>query len=47
MTLIEKLDKVDPNWRETVSSNPLEAAVELCIIEPEELEDYTELDFND
>ena len=47
MNLLEQLDKIDPNWRENVSSNPLEAAVELCLIEPEELEDYQELDFDD
>jgi hypothetical protein len=44
--LIDLLDKVDLNWRESVSSNPLEAAVELCIIEPEELEEYQALNFH-
>lgn len=46
-SLIQQLDLIDPNWRYNVSSNPLEAAVELCLIEPEELEDYQELDFNE
>ena len=46
MKLNRLLDRVDPDWRETISSNPLDAAVELCLIEPEELEDYIELDFN-
>jgi len=44
--LIELLDACDPDWRDNVSSNPLDAAVELCIIEPEELEDYRELEFD-
>ena len=45
--LIRKLDEYDPNWRETVASNPLDAAVELGIIEPEELEDYQPLNFHE
>ena len=45
--LLELLDRVDPNWRENVSANPIDAALELCIIEADELDDYRELNFNE
>lgn len=47
MNLIQRLNAYDPNWRLTVASDPLEAAVELGLIEPEELDsECAELDFN-
>lgn len=47
--LAKELDELWPGWRSTVSPDPVEAAVELSIIEPEEAEneDYRPLDFND
>lgn len=49
MNLLQKLHKVCPTWRETVASDPLDAAVELGLLEPEELDDdpYEELNFHD
>ncbi len=48
MNLLQKLDAIEPKWRETIATNPLDAAVELGLIEPEDLdEDYPELDFNE
>jgi hypothetical protein len=46
--LIRQLNDYDPNWRETISTDPLEAAVEIGLLEPEELDgdEYAELDFN-
>ena len=47
MNLIKRLDAYDPKWRDTVASDPLDAAVELGLIEPEDVDnDYRELDFN-
>jgi hypothetical protein len=47
-TLIERLDNYDPQWRRSISADPLEAAVEIGLLEPEELdgEEHAELDFN-
>ena len=48
MNLIARLNKIDPRWRENIASDPLDAAVELGLIEPEDLdENIQELDFND
>ena len=48
LSLIEQLEKVDPEWRHNVSNNPLEAAVELGLLEPEDLDEAGQpLDFND
>ena len=46
-TLIQQLNEINPRWRDEIASDPLDAAVELGLIEPEELEDYQELDFHD
>ena len=47
MNLIQRLNAYDPNWRENVASDPLEAAVELGLIEAEDLDsECTELDFD-
>ena len=46
--LIKTLTNINPRWRVEVASDPLDAAVELGLIEPEDLdEDYEELDFHD
>ena len=46
MNLIRMLNSYDPKWRVNVASDPLEAAVELGLIEPEDLDsECTELDF--
>lgn len=47
--LIRKLDSIDPQWRERIDPDPLCAAVELGLLEPDELDgdDYAPLDFND
>ena len=49
MNLLQQLDAYDPKWRENISPDPLEAAVEIGLLEPEALDDegYEELDFND
>ena len=49
MNLIQKLNAYDPNWRENVASDPVEAGVELGLLEADALDgdDYEELDFND
>ena len=48
MNLIAKLNELDPKWRETIASDPLDAAVELGLIEAEDLdENVQELEFND
>ena len=48
MSLIEKLDRVYPNWRE-LHKTPLEAAVEVGLLDEEEIAnaDVPELDFNE
>jgi len=38
MNLIRQLSKVDPQWRINISSDPIEAAIELGIIEPEDVD---------
>ena len=47
MNLIAKLNEYDPNWRDNVASDPIEAGVELGILEADALDDeeYAELDF--
>ena len=46
--LIRKLDELEPGWRESISSDPVEAAIELSIIEPEDCDEgYRPLEFND
>jgi hypothetical protein len=47
--LIRKLDAYDPHWRETVSPDPVEAAIELGMLDAEDADDeeYQPLDFND
>jgi len=47
-SLIEQLDDFDPRWRANYSPDPLEAAVEIGLLEPDVLDgtDYTPLDFN-
>ena len=48
MNLIARLTEIDPKWRENVASDPLDAAVELGLIEPEDLDaDMQELNFDD
>ena len=47
MNLLSKLRAYDKNWRENISSDPIEAAIEIGLLEPEEIEDYQPLDFND
>jgi hypothetical protein len=49
MNLLEKLAAHDPKWRENISPDPLEAAVEVGLLEPEALDadDYKPLDFNE
>ena len=47
MNLIRMLNSYDPKWRTTVASDPLEAAVELGLIDPEDLDsECVELDFS-
>lgn len=48
MNLIRQLSTVNPRWREEISSNPLEAAVELGLLEPEDIDPEIpqELDFH-
>lgn len=47
-TLLEQLDQASPGWRENISRDPLEAAVELGLIEPEDLDtECQELNFHD
>lgn len=38
-SLLRELDREYPGWRDYVSSDPVEAAIELGLIEPEELDD--------
>ena len=45
--LLRQLDDYDPKWRENISRDPLESAVEIGLLEPEDLEEYQPLDFND
>lgn len=40
--LIQKLSDYDPKWRENISPNPLEAAVEIGLLDPEDLDDEQE-----
>ena len=48
MNLIQRLTEVCPTWRTTVASDPLDAAVELGLIEAEDLdENVQELRFDD
>lgn len=48
MCLLRKLAEINPRWREEIAPDPLDAAVELGLVEPEDLDpDYKELDFND
>lgn len=48
INLIAKLAEIDPKWRENIASDPLDAAVELGLIEPEDLDaEMQELEFND
>lgn len=48
MHLLQQLDRACPSWRQTVASDPLEAAVELGLIDADKLdkESHGELDFN-
>ena len=46
--LIKMLNEEAPGWRDTISPDPIVAALELCLIDPEDLDDYgRELDFDD
>jgi len=48
MNLLQKLNEYDPKWRETISPDPLEAAVEIGLLEAEDLDtDCQPLDFGD
>lgn len=47
MNLIKKLGECNPRWRDEISADPIEAAIELGLIEPEEVDPEMpkELDF--
>ncbi len=49
MNLIQRLNEINPRWRDEIAFDPLDAAVELGLIEPEELDDegYEPLNFHD
>lgn len=48
MNILAKLNAYDPKWRENISPDPLEAAVEIGLLDAEDLDaDYQELDFNE
>jgi hypothetical protein len=48
MNLVRELDRYDPKWRENISPDPLEAGVEVGLIEAEDLDDDCQpLDFGD
>ncbi len=49
MNILRELDAACPTWRDTVSSDPLEAAVELGLLDETDTEPEVsaELDFND
>ncbi len=49
-TLLEQLYAYDPDWRDNIASDPLEAAVEIGLLEPDVLDDdtdYKPLNFHD
>ncbi len=48
-TLLEQLYAYDPDWRDNIASDPLEAAVEIGLLEPDVLDDtdYKSLNFHD
>jgi len=51
MTLLEALYRYDRNWRENIASDPVEAGVEIGLLEPSALDGpeyaYEPLNFND
>jgi len=48
MNLLRQLNAYDPDWRRNIAADPLEAAVEIGLIEAEDLdEEARELDFNE
>lgn len=44
--LLEQLRDYDKNWRVNIAADPIEAAIEIGLLEPEDAEDYQPLDFN-
>lgn len=48
MNLLQQLDAAYPGWREEISREPIEAAIELGLLEPDDMEgDELALDFTD
>ncbi len=47
--LLTKLAAYDPDWRRNIAADPIEAAVEIGLLEPDALDggDYEPLDFNE
>ena len=46
MNLIARLTSICPRWRELYGDDPIAAAIELGLVEPDILDDTQPLDFN-
>lgn len=48
MNLIRRLYQLNPRWREEISRDPVEAGIELGLLDPDEMEaEAMELDFRE
>lgn len=46
MNLIQQLSEAYPRWRQEISANPIEAAIELGILDEDPADSVPELDFS-